>query len=102
MRNPRQFVEKRDYIRMSIDCPVSYQLADSDASSKSGTCINLSAKGILFKCPDQYPEGALLDISVKPQLSISPPFNAKMKVIRVEHDMSSNAFSIAGTLESIN
>lgn len=102
MLGSRHYIEKRDFMRMAIDCPVDYQLSESNSSLKSGTCINLSANGILFQCDDRYKEGTVLDISVRPQHSISPPFNAKMKVIRVEPQAENNGFNIAGTLELVS
>ncbi|MDH3325799.1 MAG: PilZ domain-containing protein [Gammaproteobacteria bacterium] len=101
MLGSRNYIEKRDFMRMAINCPVSYQVADSDLTTKSGNCINLSARGILFQCDDKYPEGTELRISVQPQLSISPPFNAKMKVIRVDWQGEDNSYCIAGTIEMV-
>jgi len=102
MKSSRHYIEKRDFMRMAINCPVSYQPADSGLTTKSGTCINLSANGILFQCDDRFPEGTVLDISVKPQLTISPPFNAKMKIVRVQHQSEDNSYSLAGTIEMVN
>jgi len=99
MLNSRQYIEKRDFMRMALNCPVEYRVSGSNQTPKTGTCVNLSAKGISFVCDDHYPEGAELDISVKPQLAISPPFNAKMKVIRVVHQSEEKCYSIAGVIE---
>ena len=102
MLNSRQYIEKRDFMRMALNCPVSYQPLESTQDKKTGTCVNLSANGISFLCDDQFEEGIELDISVQPQLAISPPFNAVMKVVRVEMQGSSNTYCIAGIIKLIN
>jgi len=98
MLNSRQYIEKRDFMRMALNCPVSYQSSNLGQRKKTGTCVNLSANGISFLCEDLIALGDELDISVHPQLAISPPFNAKMKVIRVEKQGESNIYSVAGTI----
>ncbi|WP_256360304.1 hypothetical protein [Methylomonas koyamae] len=39
--------EKRDYIRMDVDCDITYRLADSDQVS-TGRCTTLSGAGVSF------------------------------------------------------
>ncbi len=101
MLNSRQYVEKRDFMRMALNCPVNYQSLMSSRGSKAGTCVNLSANGISFLCDDLIKLGEELEISVKPQLAISPPFNATMKVVRVEQQGSSNIYCIAGVIKLV-
>ena len=101
MYAPRSYVEKRDFIRMSMDCPVTYQLLDS-ANQKTGTCVNLSAKGILFHCDDHYPLGTLLKVCVSPRLTISPSFNAIVKIVRIKQHESKDGYLLAGMIQEIN
>ena len=37
--------EKRDYIRMDVDCEITYKLADGDVV-KTGKCTTLSGAGV--------------------------------------------------------
>jgi len=98
---PRNYAEKRDFIRMSMNCPVSYRPLDSE-NQKTGTCVNLSAKGILFHCDDNYPAGSLIKVGVSPRLTISPPFNAIVKIVRVKQHISKDGFLLAGIIQEIN
>jgi len=98
---PRGYIEKRDFIRMAMNCPVSYQLLDS-ANQKIGTCVNLSGKGILFRCDDRYPLGTLLRLVVSPHLAISPAFNAIVKIVRVNSASSNEEFLLAAAIEEID
>jgi len=101
MYAPRSYAEKRDFIRMSMDCPVTYQLLES-SNQKTGTCINLSAKGILFHCDDPFPLGTLLKVGVSPRLAISPPFSAIVKVVRSKKHDSQDGHLLAGAIQEIN
>jgi len=93
--------EKRNFKRLEMDCPVSYQVVSSP-NLKMGTCINLSATGILFECDDRYPVGTRIKISVSPQLEISPSFSAVLEVKRVIAGSSRETYQLAGTLEDIH
>ena len=97
----RNFSEKRSFIRMSVNCPVTY--SDTDGLRKRiGTCVDLSAKGIAFQCDESFPLGAKLKVNVEPKLSISPPFSAVVKVIRVESEKTHGTYKLAGLIEEIH
>ena len=97
----RSYVEKRDFIRMTMQCPMSYQLLES-MNQKSGTCINLSANGLLFQCDDNFPPGTLVKVSVSPSLSISPPFNAIVRIVRAKSHTAGDGFLLAGIIQEVN
>ena len=99
MRPSRFTSEKRNYRRLDIDCPVSYQLENS-SNAKTGTCINLSADGILFECDDKLPVGSKLKINVT--YGVSPSFTAMMEVIRVIAGSRRDCYQMAGILEDVN
>ena len=93
--------EKRDFRRLEMNCPVSYQSTNS-GNSQTGTCLNLSASGILIECDDKFPVGTTLNISVSPKLAISPSFTAIVEVIRVIAGSSRGCYQIAGKLADIH
>ncbi len=77
-----EYSEKRDFLRMPIDCELSFSQSGSDRSM-SGNVINLSHKGILFTSSQKFDEGANLDIVLTPSNSGTPPFEADGVVSRV-------------------
>lgn len=83
MNTVRTFAEKRDFIRMTVDCSMSYR-AIGAGDNRTGRCINLSAKGVLFSAPETLPLGTELKIKIEPQVKISPPLSATAEVVRVE------------------
>ncbi|MDJ0779272.1 MAG: PilZ domain-containing protein [Gammaproteobacteria bacterium] len=76
------YAEKRDFLRMPIDCELRFGKAGED-SSLQGNVINLSSKGILFTSQERFSEGTMLDIVLTPSNSETPPMNARVVVSRV-------------------
>ncbi|TNF86032.1 MAG: PilZ domain-containing protein [Gammaproteobacteria bacterium] len=76
------YAEKRDFLRMPIDCELSFSETGS-SKQYSGNVINLSSKGILFTSNQEFAPGAKLDITLTPSNSITPPMEASVVVMRV-------------------
>ncbi len=76
------YAEKRDFLRMPIDCELSFSLAGS-TKQYEGHVINLSSRGILFTSNESFDEGTTLDITLTPSNSATPPMEAEVVVARV-------------------
>lgn len=96
----RNFSEKRRHLRMKMDCPVRFREIDS-AQVITGTCIDLSASGVLVQSEQFYPLGTKLRIEVLPRLALSRPLNALIEVNRVRPVPQGTAYHIAGVIEHI-
>ena len=79
------YAEKRDFLRMPIDCELSFTQSGSE-SLHVGNVINLSHKGILFTSTEKFDEGAELEITLTPSNSATPPMQASVVVSRVKHN----------------
>ena len=77
-----EYAEKRDFLRMPIDCELSFSEVDGDRRLQ-GNVINLSSKGILFTSSESFEIGTRLDIVLTPSNSITPPMQARVTVSRV-------------------
>lgn len=77
-----EYAEKRDFLRMPIDCELSFSETGS-TMQYSGNVINLSSKGILFTSNNEFQPGTRLDITLTPSNSITPPMEATVVVARV-------------------
>lgn len=75
-----EHAEKRDFLRMPIDCELKF--SEQGSGHKEGHVINLSSKGILFTATQSISEGALLEIVLTPSNSLTPPMQATVVVIR--------------------
>lgn len=80
---PRDYDEKRDFIRMTVDCDVSYRLIDKDMAGE-GRARNLSGRGVLFQTDHLLAPGSILELSIRPQSASIAPLNARVEVVRVE------------------
>lgn len=100
MFSSRYNTEKRDYMRMALDCPVSYSDLEG-LRTRQGHCINLSAKGIAFEAAESFPLGAELTVSLIPKLSMTPPFSAKIKIVRAERNSIKHNYTLAGMIEEV-
>ncbi|MDH5693996.1 MAG: PilZ domain-containing protein [Gammaproteobacteria bacterium] len=96
----RNYSEKRDYLRMVMNCPVTYNEQGSDKKFV-GTCINLSAKGVFITSHVHFSVGTKLEIHVKPNLAKSPTFDAVVEVVRVEQAANSRAFGLGAQVVEI-
>ncbi|MDH3219281.1 MAG: PilZ domain-containing protein [Gammaproteobacteria bacterium] len=76
------YAEKRDFLRMPIDCELTFTVSGSGRQYQ-GSVINLSSKGILFTSSEKFDPGTSLDIILTPSNSLTPPMQATVVVSRV-------------------
>ncbi|WP_455383734.1 PilZ domain-containing protein [Acidihalobacter prosperus] len=80
---PREFEEKRDFMRMMVDCEVHCRSADG-ASEYQGRVKNLSARGLLFTAERELAVGERLELLIQPQGGSAAPLEASAEVARVD------------------
>ncbi len=76
------YAEKRDFLRMPIDCELSFSVEGS-SKQYQGNVINLSSKGILFTSSEKFESGTTLQIVLTPSNSTTSPMEAEVVVARV-------------------
>ncbi len=76
----QEYREKRNYPRMTIDCPASFKVMDGEGG---GALVkNLSGGGLLICIDHAVATGSLLQIEVKPMNDLTPPMQAEVQVLR--------------------
>ena len=90
--------EKRDFIRMDVDCDMTYRLADS-TEVKTGKCCTLSGAGVSFLAERHFDEGLAMEISILPKSNITPPMTAFIEVVR--STKRDDGYEIAAIIKSI-
>ena len=90
--------EKRDFMRMPIDCVLSFKVQGQD-ENYTGNVVNLSSKGILFTSKNEFSEGDKLDIVLTPSNALTPPMEATTTVSRVTD--TGEVFEIACEIDEI-
>lgn len=91
--------EKRDYIRMEVDCDITYKLANSD-ETHSGRCTSLSGAGLSFLAHQAFEAGLAMEVSITPKTAITPPMTAFIEVVR-SSKRDDNQFEIAAVIKTI-
>ncbi len=76
------YAEKRDFLRMPIDCEMSFTQAGG-AERYEGNVINLSSKGILFTSSEHFEPGTALEILLTSSNADTPPMEASAVVARI-------------------
>jgi len=94
-----EYDEKRNYIRMEIDCDVTYRLADS-AELHHGRCSSISGAGVAFIADRAFDSGKAMEINVIPQNTLTPSMTAFIEVIR-STPQGNGSYEIAATIKSI-
>ncbi len=92
------YAEKRDHLRMPIDCELSFSRR-GEAEQLHGNVVNLSGKGILFTSSECFAPGDQLDIRLTPANTLTPPMEASVVVNRVTDNNA--RFEIACEIETI-
>jgi hypothetical protein len=91
--------EKRSFIRMEMDCDITYKLADSD-TVYSGRCSSISGAGVSFISDCSFGLGKAMEINVTPKSNITPSMTAFIEVIR-STQLDDGNHEIAATIKSI-
>ena len=76
----QDYTEKRNYPRMAIECPASFQVVGGEGGG--AVVRNLSGGGLLMSMDRELGAGAQLKIQIKPANDITPPMVAEVRVVR--------------------
>lgn len=94
-----EYDEKRNYIRMDIDCDITYRLADSD-EVHHGRCSSISGAGVSFIADQPFDAGKAMEINVIPKTTVTPSMIAFIEVIR-STQLDDGNYEVAATIKSI-
>lgn len=75
------YEEKRNFVRMGVDCPATYRI-DGDTTSHHAIATDLSATGLQLVCADAVGVGSLVMVEIIPEQAIVPPLQARTEVVR--------------------
>jgi len=87
----RDIEEKRDFMRMQMDCTA--QCTDMRSGEQfDGQVKDLSGKGLCLELTHSLPPGALLEVRIEPATAVVAPLHVVVEVMRVEPHMSGERF----------
>ena len=94
-----EYDEKRDFIRMSVNCEINYKLTDSDQTYQ-GRCTSLSGAGLAFVSEQHFELGKSMEVNVIPENAITPPMTAYVEIVR-SIKLDSDQYEIGAQIKSI-
>lgn len=94
-----EYDEKRDFIRMEVDCEINFKLVDSP-ETKRGRCSSLSGSGVSFLADTPYDIGLAMEINILPQNPVTPPMTAFIEIVRCIQKKQ-DEYEIAGSIKSL-
>ena len=97
----REYDEKRDFIRIDIDCEIVFKKVDSDEEALTGQVSNLSGRGMMFLCDTELEKNCTLEINIKPSNVLTPSLHANVKVVRVIKQRHAEGYEIGAVIKEI-
>ena len=97
----REYDEKRDFIRIDIDCEIVFKKVDSGEEERTGHVANLSGRGMMFICDTELEKNSTLEINIKPANILTPALHANVKVVRVIKQRHEEGYEIGAVIKEI-
>lgn len=97
---PREFDEKRDFVRMGVQCELTYK-ADGVDGEEHGEARNLSGRGMMFIAEREIPVESRLEVMIRPDNTLTPPLHAMVKVVRVARQRRGEGYEIGAIIQSV-
>ncbi|WJW74739.1 PilZ domain-containing protein [Thiohalobacter sp. IOR34] len=79
----RGYEEKREFMRMLLDCELQCQDVVS-GERLLGRAHDLSSEGLAFSLERSFAPGDRLEVRIEPERALVPPLHAEVEVLRVE------------------
>jgi hypothetical protein len=97
----RSYEEKRDFIRVPVDCEVALEAA-ANGRRFTGIGKNLSASGVLFHTDELLAPGDRLEIHIESSQALLSVLDATIEVIRVEPVAESACYAVGSAIRRIH
>lgn len=100
----REYDEKRDFIRIDVDCEIVFKKLDSDdpaAEEQTGQVANLSGRGMMFISDTELEKNIFLEVNLKPKNILTPSLHANVKVVRVIKQRHADGYEIGAVIKDI-
>jgi hypothetical protein len=95
---PRQYDEKRDAVRVDVDCPIMFRPEDNGGND-IGKVRNLSGRGMMFISQREVPVESHLEVRIQPEDDTS--LHARVRVVRVARPRRGEGFEIGAVIQEM-
>lgn len=97
---PREYDEKRDFIRINVDCEMSYKQPGS-SETNSGKVTNLSGRGMMFIANESLDLESVVEVRIIPEKNITPPLHANVRIVRVAKQRHGDGYETGAVIQEI-
>lgn len=97
----REYDEKRDFMRIDIDCDFVFKKEDSPDEELTGKVSNLSGRGMMFISDIELEKDIILEVNIKPANILTPSLHANVKVVRVIKQRHADGYEIGAVIKEI-
>jgi len=97
---PREYDEKRDFIRVDVDCEILFRETDSE-TEETGHVANLSGRGMMFIADRELKKESIVEVKIKPSNVLTPPLHANVRVVRVVKQRHHDGYEIGAVIKEI-
>lgn len=97
---PREYDEKRDFIRVDVDCEVKFTAADSP-QEEIGRVANLSGRGMMIIAGRELKKNSLMEVKINPSNDLTPPLHANVKIVRVAKQRRGDGYEIGAVIQEV-
>jgi len=96
----RDYDEKRDFVRVEVDCDVFYNEQDSN-EKYHGRVKNLSGRGMMFVSERGIPAETMLEVRIAPKNDLTDPLHALVRVVRLCKQRHENGYEIGAVIQQM-
>ncbi len=96
---PREYDEKRDAVRVDVDCPILFRPADN-GGDEVGKVRNLSGRGMMFISQHEVPVESHLEVRIQAEAD-TPSLHARVRVVRVARPRRGDGFEIGAVIQEM-
>jgi len=97
---PRDYDEKRDFVRVQVDSKLAYGEIENEADHE-GKLKNLSGRGLMFIAGEELEKEAMVDVKVVPENNLTAPLHARVKVVRVMKQRHGEGYEIGAVIQAM-
>ena len=97
----RRYEEKRDFIRVPVECVVDLRHADN-GDHFQGAGRNLSAGGVLFHTDEPLKPGDRLEMHIESSQALNSVLDASIEVVRVEPASDELCYAVGSAIRAIH
>lgn len=97
----REYDEKRDFIRIDVNCEITFKDVNSTEDPMIGKVENLSGRGMMFISDVELEKNSILEVNIKPDNILTPPLHANVKAVRVIKQRHGDGYEIGAVIKDI-